>query len=253
MGFPDDDLTCDGFLGGRVQIWQPRNGYRAAMDPVLLAASVPARTGQRVLDLGCGAGVAGLCLAARVPGLDLTGVELQADYADLAGRNAALNGAAMAVFTADLRTLPAEVRQQGFDHVIANPPFYPAGSGTAARNMGREMALREAVPLAEWVTVGLRRLAPGGWLTLVVMAERLPDLLAALGGRVSVTVLPVAPRSGQAANRVLVRARKGGRAGFRLLAPLVLHDGQAHECDGDSHSATARAILRDGATMGWSD
>lgn len=253
MGFGDADLTRDGFLGGRVQVWQPRVGFRAAMDSVLLAASVPALAGQSVLDLGCGAGVASFSLAARVPGLNLTGVELQADYADLARRNAVLNGAAMAVICADLRTLPAEVRRASFDHVIANPPFYPAGGGTATRDAGREIALREAVPLAEWVAVGLRRLRPGGWLTLVQMAERLPDLLAALGARGSVSVLPVAPRAGQPANRVLVRVKQGGRAGFRLLAPLVLHEGAVHERDGDSHTAEARAIMRDGAATGWSD
>ena len=253
MGFADADLTCDGFLDGRVQVWQPRAGFRAAMDTVLLAAAVPAVAGQRVLDLGCGAGVASLCLGARVPGLVLTGVELQADYADLARRNAAANGTALAVFCADLADLPPDLRQVGFDHVMANPPFYPTGGGTAARDAGRELALREALPLADWVAVGLARLRPGGWLTLVQMAERLPDLLLAVAGRGSVSVLPVTPRAGHRANRVLIRVKKGGRAGFRLLAPLVLHDGAVHRQDGDGYSATARAVLRDGAALDWHD
>ena len=90
--FADADLTCNDFLGGRVRLYQPVKGYRAGVDPVLLAAAVPARAGDHVLELGCGAGQALLCLAARVPGLRLTGVELQAAYADLARRNGALNG-----------------------------------------------------------------------------------------------------------------------------------------------------------------
>ena len=90
-GFSDSELSCNEFLGGRVRLWQPLSGYRAGVDPVLLAASVPATAGQTVLELGCGAGAAILCLAARVPGLHLTGVELQPAYADLARRNAAEN------------------------------------------------------------------------------------------------------------------------------------------------------------------
>ena len=70
----DDDLTHDAFLGGRLHLWQPRRGYRAGVDPVLLAASVPAKAGQSVLDLGCGAGAAALCLGAREPGLELLGM-----------------------------------------------------------------------------------------------------------------------------------------------------------------------------------
>lgn len=251
-GFTDSaaDLTADAFLGGRLTIWQPRHGYRAAMDPVLLAAAVPARAGDRVLDLGCGAGVAGLCLAARVPGIVLSGLEVQPFYADLARRNAARNGIAMRLIEGDLAAMPAALRPEAFDNVLANPPFYPAGGGSPAADPGRERALREATPLAAWTGAALRRLRPGGWLTLLVAAARLPDLLAALpAGAGSVTVLPVAPRSGQPAHRVILRARKGGRGGFRLLAPFVLHAGSVHVADGDGHSAAARAVLRDGAAL----
>ena len=93
--FTDDDLSCNDFLGGRVRLWQPKAGYRAGVDPVLLAASVPAEPGQSVLELGCGGGAAILCLAARIPGLQLIGVELQAAYAELAGRNADENGVSL--------------------------------------------------------------------------------------------------------------------------------------------------------------
>ncbi|NHX27288.1 methyltransferase domain-containing protein, partial [Escherichia coli] len=112
------DLTCDQFLGGRLSVWQPCDGYRAGVDPVLLAAAVPASAGQRVLELGCGVGVASLCLGARVPDLTITGVELQPDYAELARRNAEENGVQMAVVESDLRSLPADLRSVSFDHVV---------------------------------------------------------------------------------------------------------------------------------------
>lgn len=248
--FAEAELTEDGFLNGRLRIAQPKGGYRAAMDPVLLAAAVPAKPGESVLELGCGAGVASLCLGARVAGLRLTGLELQAAYAALARRNADRNGLSFEVVEGDLQAVPAVLRAQSFDHVIANPPYYPAGGGTAAADPGRETALREATPLAVWMAAGLRRLRPGGWLTVIQSADRLPDLLGALGpGAGSIVILPIAARPGRPAGRILLRTRKGGRTPFRMLAPLILHEGAGHLADGDDHTEAARAVLRDGAAL----
>ncbi len=241
-------LSLDAFLDGRVMIRQPRTGYRAATDPVFLAAATPARPGQAVLELGCGVGVASLCLAARVPGLCLTGVELQPDYAALARRNAAENGATFEVVAADLSALPPDLRLRQFDHVIANPPFF-APAATAARDPGRDRAQREATPLASWIDIALRRCRDGGHITVIHLTERLPDLLAALGGRASVTVLPLAARRGRAARRVILRARKGGRSPFVLLPPLVVHEGAAHPGDGEHFTPAVRAVMRAGAAL----
>lgn len=250
MTFAPEALTQDALIGGRLRLWQPRAGYRAATDPVLLAAAVMARPGQSVLELGCGVGAALLALGLRVPDLALTGVERQPDYAELARRNAALNGLNPMIVTADLTALPAELKQP-FDQVLMNPPYFdPAAPG--ATDPGRDAAQREDTPLAAWLAAGLARLAPGGWLTVIHRAERLPDLLAGLGGRAgAVAVRPLAPRADRAAGRVILRARKGARGPFRLLAPLILHEGPAHLADKDDFSAAARAILRDGAPLGW--
>ena len=131
-------LTCDAFLGGLVQLWQPRHGYRAGVDPVLLAATIPAVSGQRVLELGCGVGAAVLCLGARVAGLHLTGVEREAEYAALALRNGA---GALEVVQADIAALPLTLRQRQFDHVLANPPYWRRDASVAADNPVREAAL----------------------------------------------------------------------------------------------------------------
>ncbi len=248
--FADADLTADRFLDGRLVILQPKGGYRAAMDPVLLAAAVPARAGDRVLDLGCGAGVAALCLAARVPGIALTGLEIQPDYADLASRNAAANGIAMAVVTGDLADPPEAVARASFDHILMNPPYFGTRDGTPARDPGRERAQRVATPLNIWLAFAARRLRPGGWVTLIQTTERLRDIVAALPpGIGSLALLPVAPRAGRPAGRFILRARKGGSAALRMAAPLVLHDGPDHLRDGDGHSAAAAAILRDGGLL----
>ncbi|MGY6696899.1 MAG: tRNA1(Val) (adenine(37)-N6)-methyltransferase [Roseinatronobacter sp.] len=239
-----DGLTLDAFLNGKVMAWQPENGYRAATDPVLLAASVPARPGAHVLELGCGVGVASLCLAARVADLVLTGVELQPVYAALARRNAAENAARMSVIEADLTALPAELRTRTFDHVIANPPYYRA-AGPAASNAGRDLALRENTPLPAWIDIALRRCRDGGHVSMIHLTERLPDLLAGFAGRASCIVLPLSARAQRPARRVIVQARKGGRAPFVLLPPLIIHKGDTHPGDGEHFSDIVRSLMRD--------
>lgn len=248
-----DELTRDAFLGGKVQAWQPLRGYRAGVDTVLLAAACPARPGEAVLELGCGVGVASLCLGARVGGLALAGVERAPEYAALARRNAADTGGALEVVEADLVALPLALRERSFDQVILNPPYYDRTRGPASPEALREAAMGEETPIAEWVETAVRRLAPGGWLTAIHRAERLPELVAAcevtgrLGG---LSILPIAARAGRGAGRVMIQARKGGRADPRLLAPLVVHDGPIHATDGEDYTPEIRAILRDGAPLG---
>lgn len=242
-----EDLTKDAFLGGKLHLLQPRNGYRAGVDPVLLAATVPARTGERILDLGCGVGAAALCLGARVPGLILTGIENQQSYADLARRNGGEN---FEVVVADLNDLPLDIRQRQFDHVLANPPYYDRAASRAASDVGREAALGETTPLRDWIKVAAKRLAPKGRAHFIHRAERLPEILNAMTGRLGdIEVLPLAPREDRPAELVIVRGRKNGRGAFKLHAPLVLHAGSSHERDGDSYVPKVRAALRHGAPL----
>lgn len=243
------ETTRDGFLGGRLTVLQPAKGYRAGVDAVLLAAAVPAEAGETVLELGCGVGVAALCLASRT-GAAVTGLELQAEYAALARRNAQENSLAVSVIDGDLRAMPPELRAQSFDHVIANPPYFDRLRGTAAPDRGRETALGESAPLSAWVEAGARRLKPRGRLTMIQNADRLPDLLAACDGRLGeLRVMPIAPRAGRAAGLVILSAVKGARAPFRLLPPLILHDGAEHLSDGDSFRSEISNVLRNGAGL----
>lgn len=236
----------DRLLGGRVQLFQPRHGYRAAIDPVLLAAAVAARPGDRVADLGTGVGTAALCLAARVEGLALTGVEAAPVLAGLAQRNAMTNGCAerFQVIEADIRTLPAALHG-AFDQVMMNPPYQRAGSDSPAPDpVKRRANAEQGAVLADWIGAASRLLQPRGTLTVIHRADRLDDLLAALHGRFgSLAVLPLRPRAGADASRVIVAARRGGRGPLRLLPGLALHG------PGQAYSAAAEAVLRDAAPI----
>ena len=244
---PAAGLSRDAMLGGRLHVWQPRNGYRAATDPVLLAAFVPARAGERVLDLGCGVGTAGLCLARRVPGLELHGLEIQPAYAQLAERNARENRLGMAVHLGNLDSMPAALRRLSFDHVLLNPPYFSASGATPARDAGRDRANREGgAGLAAWIEAGVRRLKPGGRIAIIQRSARLGEILAALGaGCGAVEILPLAAREGRAAGRILVRARKARRSALVLCYPLTLHQGSFHLSDGNGYTEQAENVLRD--------
>jgi tRNA1(Val) A37 N6-methylase TrmN6 len=238
------ETSDDRLLGGRVALRQPVRGFRAGLDAVLLAAFVPAAPGQRVLEAGCGSGAVFLCLAARVPGLSVTAVERETSMAALARGNAAANGVAVEVIEADVADPAVARRLAPCDHAFANPPYWPGG--TPPPGAVRRAATHEGgAGLAAWAAFLAAALRTGGTLSLVLPAARFDAGVAALraAGCGSVTLLPVAPRAGAPAKRVLLRARRGGRGPARLLPALVLH-----EKDG-AFTAAADAVLRDAAPL----
>ena len=238
------ELTEGTLLGGRVQYRQPRIGYRTGIEPVLLAASVPIRPGERLLEGGTGAGAALLCLVARAPSIQAIGVERDAGLADVARANLAQNGyAAATVETGDV-LWPRH--DPPYDHAIANPPWHDPG-GTASVNAMREEAKRASpMLLLEWVKALAKPLRPGGTLTLLVPASATDRALAALlhAKCGSCIVYPLWPHAGEEARLTLIRGRKTGRGGCKILPGLILHDGAGF-------SSQTRAILWDGAPLAW--
>jgi tRNA1(Val) A37 N6-methylase TrmN6 len=243
----EPDLTEDRLLGGRVRFWQPRHGYRAAIDPVLLAAAVAPEPGAAVLDAGTGSGAAALCLAARVSGCRIVGLERDPELLAVAARNFAADRYPdrLQLVTGDLFAPPAAITAMQFDQVLTNPPFHMSGSATPPRTLtGRAAHLAER-DLPSWIAACLARLRPRGWLTLIHRADQLDVILTALAGRAGdAIVCPLWPdATAGTAKRVIVAARKTGRGPLRLGRGLVLH-----EADG-RFTAAAEAILRDGASL----
>lgn len=223
-------------MAGRVKLLQPRQGFRAAIDPVLLAAFIPARSGQRVLEGGCGSGAAFLCLAARIPGVRIVAIERDGELATLACRNAKMNQVEATVHATDLRLAPD---LGTIDHAFANPPYWPAG--TPSPNPARRQAAHMETPLGEWVRVLSGPLRHRGTLSLVLPASRWSEAATAMrgAGLGAVRLIPVHPRAGTAAKRVLLQGRLGARGADEVLAGLCMHS------EGGSFTADAEAILRD--------
>lgn len=222
---------------------QPRQGFRSGIEPVLLAASVPVRPGESVLEGGTGAGATLLCLAARVADLHAVGVERDPKLVSLARRNAAANGwPGLSFIMADIAALPGT---GAFDHGCANPPYHPA-AGTASPDAARQAAKRgQAGVFQLWATALAKRLRPRGTLTFILPAAMLPACAEAFAsaGCPPTAMLPLWPKAGRKAKLVLLRGVKGGKAAFRVLPGLVLHDAEG------GFTQEAEAIMRHGQAL----
>jgi len=248
-------VTDDAFLGGQLSILQPREGYRAGLDAVMLAASVSVPEGQplQIADLGAGVGTAGLCVAARCPSAHVLLIERERALADLARENVRRNNLAdrVTVLEADIGKLQqSELVDAGradgvFDRVIANPPYHSEGTATPASHALK--AASHAMPqdgLEAWCRTAARLARPGGRVGIIHRAAALPALLAALERRFgALLATPLHARAGEAAHRILIEGVKGSRAPFRLAAGFVIH------VSGDRFTAGAEAVLRQGLAL----
>ena len=133
-------------LGSRLSIKQPVIGYRAAIDPILLAAAIPAKPGERVFDVGAGAGAASLALAARLSNIEIQGIEIQAEYVELARENAKQNKFqdVVSFFDGDISKIGNKSTLDSFNHVMTNPPFIKFGQGRVSKNIGKSIANMES-------------------------------------------------------------------------------------------------------------
>jgi tRNA1(Val) A37 N6-methylase TrmN6 len=246
-------VTCDAFLGGRLIVSQPGNGFRAGLDSVLLGAAV--RGGApTLLDLGAGAGTAAMVAMTHHPALSATLVDIDPEMAALAAANLAANGLggrgrvlALDIAAPGRDRAAAGLAADHYARVIANPPYFESGRGTVpadARAAARHMARDD---LDRWVKAAAMHAAPGGEVTFIYPAERLGALLAAFERRFgAVTVLPLSPREAAPASRILVRGTKGSRAPLTLLAARALHEGE-----GGAFLPEFEAIFRGEAALDW--
>lgn len=234
-------------LGGRVHMVGQARGLKTTTDTVLLAAAVAARDEARVLDAGCGAGGAMLCLARRLPSTHITGLERDPVLVHLARRNIALNDVATRVTVHEGDVADARHLGERFDVVMTNPPHLDARRSRAPQDPHRAGAMVETMPLEDWIGHCLKRLARMGSIVLVHRAERLGDILGILARETgAIDIMPLLPRdNGSPAKRVLVRATKGSQRPLRLLPGLVLHGGNG------SYTSRARRVLDDGAALAW--
>jgi tRNA1(Val) A37 N6-methylase TrmN6 len=246
----------DAFLGGRVEVLQPEGHHHAGLEAILIASSVPSDFAGTVVELGAGVGVAGMVIAARVP--QTTVILVERDPTAIAAARESLARAANASFAARLKIVEVDITAPESERVAAglgraladivvmNPPFRDPKAGTQSPNAERRAAhVLDEGALEAWVRTAASVLKPSGRVAIIFRADGLEEVLATLAGRFGgISVLPIHPRAGLAAGRILVAAAKGSRAPLRILPGLVLHAETAH-----TYLSEAERILRHGASL----
>ena len=243
----DETTTEDTLLAGKVRLLQPVGGYRAAIDPVLLAACIPAREGDRVLELGSGTGAAAFCLATRIKGVGVVGLEKNALLVALSEESRKLNDLKdqVAFMPGDLLRPSKELEWGSYDHVMANPPYLAAESGHPPPDPIKATANVEGeAKLEDWVLALVTAVKHKGSVSMIHRADRLDEIMSAFHGRIGgLKVMPFWPASGKPAKRVIVQGRKGVSGPLTLCPGLVLH-----EADG-AYTEAANVVLRDGHSL----
>jgi tRNA1(Val) A37 N6-methylase TrmN6 len=238
--------TLDGLLDRRITIEQPVNGFRVAVDTLLLAAALTPVEGANVLDLGCGVGGAMLALACRVQDVCVTGMEIQDDLARLCEANIARNAlpADLRVRDGDVTRLPSGMKAY-FDHVMMNPPYHDSERHDASPREGKRIAnTGTADGLALWLASAAFALKNGGTLTMIHRADRKDAVVGCLNedfGDVRLKFIVTKPEAPP--KRVLLRAQKGAKAGIVESPPFIMH-----KPDG-AYTPEAEAVLRHAAAL----
>jgi tRNA1(Val) A37 N6-methylase TrmN6 len=251
------EVSVDAFLGGKVEALQSKTGHhREGLEAILIASAIEPGFAGTIVDMGAGVGVAGMAIAARCPRVTVTLVERNPEAVALA--RAALTRPANAGFAARVSIAAVDIAAPESDRAAAglgratadalvmNPPFHDREQGTTSPSAGRADAhVLAATGIDPWLRAAASALRPDGGLVIVFRADRLDTLLLALAGRFGgAAILPIYPRSGADAHRVLIGARKGNRAPARLLPPLTLHPEA-----GSAYLPEAEQILRHGASL----
>jgi tRNA1Val (adenine37-N6)-methyltransferase len=238
-----EDETLESLFGGRLQILQKKKGYRYTIDSVLLAHFVEPKRGERILELGAGSGVISLLLAFRNPGVRVTGLELQAELADMAGRSVSLNGleGRMKMIRGDARKAAELLEAQSQDVVVFNPPYRKMGSGKV--NPGREKALARheiAGSIADFLKAASHALEPGGRVCLIYPCSRMVEAIHRMRAEKMEPkrLRMVYSRPGSRGDFILVEGMKGGGEELAVLPPLFIYQ------EGEGYSEELEELFR---------
>ena len=218
------DECIDHFMEGRLRLIQSKDGYRFSIDAILLSEFVTVRPGEVVVDLGTGCGVILLTLLLTKPVGYAFGLEIQAELASQAVRNAFLNGYEdkMKIILGDIKTLP--LAERCADVVICNPPYRQARSGRINPDLRKAIARHEILASIDDILLAARSLLrKKGRLALIWPSVRLVDILVRLR-RFNLEPKKIQinyPGLDSEAKMALIEASLGGRPGLKISPPLL--------------------------------
>lgn len=243
-------LSTFSILKGKIQLCQPKNGYRSGIDPIFLAAAVPLKDGEVALEVGTGIGTALLAVAQRVPQAQCVGLEMRRELVRIASQNIEANGlkGRVQVMNGDLKTPPPRLAASSFCHVFSNPPYFEEHRATKSENPLKACAnVESSAPLKDWINFCARMVKPKGSVTIIFTADRLDELICCMAERLkNMEIYPLWSKAGSPAKRLIVRGWKNHGNAARLLPGLTLHEGNGE------YTREARCVLENGLALdGW--
>jgi tRNA1Val (adenine37-N6)-methyltransferase len=237
-----DEIELLSLFEGRLSLYQYKKGYRFSIDTLLLAAFARERLRGSVADLGTGSGVLPILLA-RSPNIcSLTGFEIQPDLAELARRNVNLHdlGQRLSIEQADIKEIRSLFKAESFDGAIANPPFYPLGTGRINPGSQDAAARHELLAtLQDFVSAAAYLIKNGRKFCAIFPATRSADLICTMReNRIEPKVLRcVHSRADETAVMVLIEGIKNAGSQTTILPPLVIYS------TGQSYSPEVQTIF----------
>jgi tRNA1(Val) A37 N6-methylase TrmN6 len=253
MKLIQNEFSDDAFLGGRLRLLQPKKGFRAGIDSVLLAASITACSGDSVLDVGTGAGAVLFCLMNRVPSLRATGIELQEEYYSLALKNSEKNNLKAKILLGDFQSLENDFKDCNFDHIFFNPPYYSERTYKKSGNSALELAnIEKPGMLEKMLRFSLKRCKPYGYITLINRPARLGAILSVLEkGAGDIKILPILSSGRNAVFRMIVRAKKSAKGETKLLEGLNLFQTNLEEKESKKYTLRVIEVLEQGGPLNF--
>lgn len=215
------DFTEDFILDGAIKLLQPKNGYRVAMDPILLVSQVEIKSNQSILDAGCGVGTMSLILKHMDSSLKITSVDIDSDMTDLCKQNSENNYLPLDIINCSVDS--KSLKQMEFDCIVTNPPFYDISDFRISNR--KRSANFETIDLNTWLSSCIKRLKFKGNFYIIHIAERLADILNIINEQMGkIEIIPICSYKDQQAKRIILKCRKGSKESLRIMPPLVIHN-----------------------------
>ncbi|MDR2646380.1 MAG: methyltransferase [Holosporaceae bacterium] len=214
------ELSENSILNGVIKLLQPKNGYRVAIDPIILASFIKLAAHQRILDVGCGVGTIALILKKREYSAEITALDMDAEMCQICEQNSHINSLPLNIINVGIENHEFS-REKSFDQVVTNPPFFKKESSRVSES--KKWANVETINLSNWIQCCFRMLKNNGILSMVHRASRLDEILGVLRGIGSVQIIPIYPKSNREANRVVVQVIKSRKSEMKILPGIVAH------------------------------
>lgn len=230
-------MTQDELKLFNLQLYQPRQGYRYSLDPLLLARfCTRVQPRGSIVDLGAGCGIIALLLARVNPAASVVAVENNPEMAALAEKNIRHNDLSgrVSVHVEDVIKLRKSYPVSTFDLIVSNPPFRTAGSGRISPRAGRDAARHETTAgLADFIAAAKYLVRPSGRICFIQLPSRLPEFMA-LAAQMKLTVLRlrmIHGNAGSPATMFMAELAKGRRGATVVEPPLFVRDGEGEYTD----------------------